>query len=204
MVKRYVVIDTDDDNPSDMDLGLGPVYEESEVTGLDDSYLSSSEADAMMVSHKAVAAWTAATTDQKTEALQEATRLIDSLPLRGERYEEKYIENGVQKDINGDGLAQTLEFPRIIDGVTVDYDYGTDLPIVPQRVKDACCWMALSLVDTDSDISEKALQEAGVQAFSRGKLSVTFVKGAATRYFGLPIKAYDLLKRYIEQNPAVV
>jgi hypothetical protein len=176
-------------------------------TPVSGSYVTTVEAaDTFFSTKQSASAWGLSTTTSaiKIKALQEATALIDALPLAGHRYESEYIENGVQTDQNEDGLTQTLEFPRIIDGVTIDYDYGTDLPIVPQRVKDACCWIALSLVDGGSDISEKSLQEAGIQSFSRGKLSVTFVKGGASRYFGLPIKAYDLLKRYIDQNPAVV
>lgn len=176
MVKRFVVVDTDDESPADVELELGPVYEESEVTGLDDSYLSSTEADAMMISHKAVAAWTAATADQKTEALQEATRRIDSLPLQGERYEKKYIENGVQKDINGDGIAQTLEFPRTIDGVTVDWDYGTSLPLVPNDILWACLEEALAIL-TDGAGGLEDLQAHGVKSMSILDLSYTFAGG---------------------------
>ncbi len=46
MVKRYVVIDTDDSNPADMDLELGPVYEESGTVEATDAYMSASESDA--------------------------------------------------------------------------------------------------------------------------------------------------------------
>lgn len=86
----------------------------------------------------------------------------------------------------------------------LDYDHGTDLPIVPQKVKDACCWIALSLLADDSgEVSEKSLQEAGVQSFSLGKLSVSFVQGAQNRYYGLPKRAYDLLKDFIDTTAAV-
>jgi hypothetical protein len=136
-------------------------------------------------------------------ALQDATALIDALPLRGDRYEPIYLVNGVQQDIDHDGQAQTLEFPRFIDNVLLDYDYGTKKATVPQKVKDACCWIALSLLADDSDISEKSLQEAGVQSFSRGKLSVSFVQGAHNRYYGLPKRAYDLLKDFIDTTAGV-
>ena len=174
-------------------------------TPVPDSYVETvNAADAFFATKQSADAWAAADPAAKIKALQEATAIIDSLPLAGYRYEFEYIENGVPVDLNEDGLIQTLEFPRIIDGVTVDYDYGTDLPIVPQRVKDACCWIALSLLDEGTDLTEKALQEAGIQAFSRGKLSVTFVAGASSRYFGLPKKAYDLLKRYLDQTPEIL
>ncbi len=168
-------------------------------TPVSESYVTTiEEATAFFAKRTNVANWTNATNDERTDALQEATAIIDALPLAGYRFEQKYIKNGVQYDLNSDGLTQTLEFPRVIDGVTIDYDYGTDLPIVPQAVKDACCWIALSLLDSDSDLSEKSLQEAGIQSFSRGKLSVTFKAGAASQYHGLPKKAYDLLRKYID------
>jgi hypothetical protein len=177
------------------------------VTSVSDSYVATVEAaDAFFATKQSAATWSLSTTTSaiKAKALQEATAIIDSLPLAGYRFESKYIKNGAQYDLNQDGLTQTLEFPRVIDGVVCDYDYGTDLPIVPQDVKDACCWLALSLIDEDSDISEKSLQEAGIQSFSRGKLSVTFVQGAANRYLGLPQKAYNLLKKFLDQTPVVL
>ena len=160
MVKRYVVIDTDDSNPSDMDLELGPVYEESEVVGSADAYLSDTEADALMVSRPTNASWTAATADQKNEALKEATRRIDSLILRGTKYE----------------YDQSLEFPRIIDGVTVgDSDQDAE---VPTPVLWACLEEAIAILAAGSG-SLKDLQEQGVQSMSiGGKLSYSFVTGA--------------------------
>lgn len=197
MVKRYVVIDTDDPNPSDMDLELGPVYEESEAVGSADAYLSDTEADNLMVSRPANASWTAATADQKNEALKEASRRIDSLILRGNRYEEKYIENGVQKDTNSDGLTQTLEFPRYIDGVICDWDAGTKLPIVPNQVLWACLEEAIAILSAGADGGLKALQENGVQSMAvGGKLSYTFIAGAGNS--GLQSAAAKrLMRRYM-------
>ena len=174
-------------------------------TAVSDSYVATVEAcTAFLAKRRGTSDWTAATSAEQITALQDATAIIDALPLRGERYEPSYIENGAQKDGNSDGLTQTLEFPRWMDGVLLDYDHGTDLPIVPQKVKDACCWIALSLLADDSDISEKSLQEAGIQSFSRGKLSVTFVSGAANRYLGLPKRGYDLLKDFIDTTAGVL
>lgn len=176
-------------------------------TPVADSYITTVEAADLFFSKRmSASAWSLSTTTSaiKAKALQEATAIIDALPLAGYRFESHYLKNGVQYDLNSDGLTQTLEFPRVIDGVTVDYDFATDLPLVPQAVKDATCWIALSLIDADSDISEKSLQEAGIQSFSRGKLSVAFAPGAANRYMGLPQKAYNLLKKYLDQTPVVL
>lgn len=174
------------------------------MTDVSDSYVDTVEAcTTFLAKRRGTSDWAAATSAEQITALQDATAIIDALPLRGERYETSYIENSTQKDGNSDGLTQTLEFPRWVDGVLLDYDHGTDLPIVPQKVKDACCWIALSLLADDSDISEKSLQEAGIQSFSRGKLSVTFVSGAANRYLGLPKRGYDLLKDFIDTTAGV-
>jgi hypothetical protein len=127
---------------------------------------------------------------------QEATRRIDTLQLRGERYEKKYIENGVQKDINGDGLTQTLEFPRYIDEVVCDWDAGTQLSIVPDAVKRACLEEAIAILAAGADGGLKTLQENGVQSMSiGGKLSYTFVQGAGNS--GLQSAAAKrLMRRY--------
>ncbi len=196
MVKRYVVIDTDDPNPSDMDLELGPVYEESEAVGSADAYLSDTEADALMVSRPAHASWTAATADQKNVALKEATRRIDALPLRGERYEERYIENGAQKDTNSDGLAQTLEFPRRIDGVVCDWDAGTQLPIVPDQVKWACLEEAIAIIVAGSSGGRQALQAQGVASYQiPGIISETFVAGFGSVTLQSP-RARQIMRRF--------
>ena len=179
MVKRYVVIDTDDSNPSDMDLELGPVYEESEVVGSADAYLSDTEADALMVSRPTNASWTAATADQKNEVLKEATRRIDSLILRGTKYE----------------YDQSLEFPRIIDGIVVgDCDQNA---VVPDQVEWACLEEAIAIIGAGTSGSLKDLQEQGVSSMSiGGKLSYTFIAGAGNS--GLQSAAAKrYMRRYI-------
>jgi len=87
----------------------------------------------------------AATADKQAWCCQEASRHIDALPLRGVRYEEAFLYNGVQNDLNEDGLAQVLEFPRVIDGVVCDYDFGMQIPVVPAPVKRACLEEAIAI-----------------------------------------------------------
>ena len=138
----------------------------------------------------------------------EASRHIDALPLRGVRYEEEYIENGSQKDLDGDGLAQVLEFPRVIDGIVQDWDAGTDLPIVPDRVKRACMEEALALYleQAGGGASRAALQEAGVQSYQiPGIISETFRAGAGSSRYGLRSPdAYRLLSRYIARSVPII
>jgi len=194
MVKRYALIDTDDANSSDIDFELGPVYTETAPTA--SSYLDAASADTLAASRSTNTAWAAATSAEKLAALEEATRRIDSMMLRGVRYEEKYIENGVQKDSNSDGLTQTLEFPRYIDGVICDWDAGTKLPIVPNQVLWACLEEAIAILAAGSG-SLKDLQEQGVSSMSiGGKLSYTFIAGAGNSGL-LSATAKRYMRRYI-------
>lgn len=158
MVKRYVLIDTDDANPSDIDFELGPVYTETAPTA--SSYLDAASADTLAASRPTNAAWAAASSVEKLAALEEATRRIDSMVLRGNKYDSD----------------QALEFPRIIDGVVVgDEDQAA---VVPDLVKRACLEEAIAILAAGSG-SLKDLQEQGVSSMSiGGKLSYTFIAGA--------------------------
>ena len=110
---------------------------------------------------------------------QEATRRIDSLPLRGTKYE----------------YDQSLEFPRIIDGVTVgDSDQDAE---VPTPVLWACLEEAIAIIGAGTSGSLKDLQEQGVSSMSiGGKLSYTFIAGAGNS--GLQSAAAKrYMRRYI-------
>ena len=176
MVKRYVLIDTDDDNPSDIDFELGPVYTETAPTA--SSYLDADSADSLAASRPTSAAWAAASSAEKLAALEEATRRIDGMILRGTKYDSD----------------QALEFPRIIDGVTVgNADQDAE---VPTQVLWACLEEAMAILAAGSG-SLKDLQEQGVSSMSiGGKLSYTFVAGAGNS--GLQSAAAKrYMRRYI-------
>ena len=178
---------------------------------LEGSYVDEDEADTFFEYNPLAVDFIEA---DKEYYLSEATRVIDSLPLRGNRYEMEYIYNGTQKDTNLDGEIQDLEFPRYIDGVCCDYDFGTNLPIIPKRVKDACCLIAFNMyLKTDETnettaIDELALQQKGITSFSLGKLSMSFGgAGSADSYYGfygLTRESYNLLRRYIESTPYIL
>ena len=169
-------------------------------TAFSDSYIATdAELETMIGGDKrasAIALKAASATDQEAYC-QEATRHIDQLPLRGTRYEEQYIENGAQKDLNSDGLTQTLEFPRIIDGETLDYDYGTQLPTIPDLVKRACLEEAIAVYQAGTSGGLKDLQEQGVASMSiGGKLSYSFVPGGGSSPL-LSAAARRIMRRYI-------
>ena len=154
MTQRIVLIDPDD--PSSFI--LGPVYTVTTPTA--SSYLDAASADTLAASRPTNTNWAAATAAQKLAALEEATRRIDSMILRGTKYDSD----------------QALEFPRIIDGVTVgNADQDAE---VPSQVLWACLEEAMAIIGAGSG-SLKDLQEQGVSSMSiGGKLSYTFIAGA--------------------------
>ena len=176
------------------------------TTAVSNSYLKTiEEADTFFACRLGAAAWTG---NDKAKALQQATTAIDQLPLRGQRYELPYIEGGSQKDTDEDGLAQVLEFPRVIDGVVCDWDFGTQKPIVPRAVLDACCLEALALLELQANpdkLERLSLQRQGVTSASYSGTSEQYVtnpsggiSGAGDRYHGLiSFEAYRLLRKYV-------
>ena len=146
------------DNPEDINFELGPVYTETAPTA--SSYLDAASADTLAASRPTNTAWAAASSVEKLAALEEATRRIDGMILRGTKYDSD----------------QALEFPRIIDGVTVgNADQDAE---VPSQVLWACLEEAIAILAAGSG-SLKDLQEQGVSSMSiGGKLSYTFIAGA--------------------------
>ncbi len=172
MTQRYVLIDTDDLTG----LKLGPVYTVTAPT--ESSYLDAASADTLAASRPTNTAWAAASSVEKLAALEEATRRIDGMILRGTKYDSD----------------QALEFPRIIDGVTVgNADQDAE---VPSQVLWACLEEAIAILAAGSG-SLKDLQEQGVSSMSvGGKLSYTFIAGAGTS--GLQSAAANrYMRRYI-------
>ena len=169
-------------------------------TEFSDSYIATdAELETMIGGDKrasAIALKAASAADQAWYC-QEATRHIDSIPLRGWRYEAKWTENGAQKDTNKDGITQTLEFPRVIDGVVCDWDHGTNLPIVPAEVKRACIEEAIAIYHEEvTGGGRAALQAAGVQSYSiGGKLQETFRPGAGSETVR-SLRARQIMQRY--------
>jgi len=147
MTQRYVLIDTDDLTG----LKLGPVYTVTAPT--ESSYLDAASADTLAASRSTNTAWAAATSAEKLAALEEATRRIDSMILRGTKYDSD----------------QALEFPRIIDGVIVgNSDQDAE---VPTPVLWACLEEAMTIIDCSSSADKterRSLQEQGVKAYSLG------------------------------------
>ena len=110
--------------------------------------------------------WSGADSETKEKALRQATRSIDRMPLRGRKTD----------------LHQPLAFPRYPD---------TE---IPEAVKEACCEEALAILESGNSQRRK-LQREGVQSFSLGNMSETFVAGAGKGL--LSQEAKELLRPWL-------
>ncbi len=153
-------------------------------------YISVSDATPWLAAHVAfISAWTNASSDQKAAALEEASDHIDSLALKGQKY---------------DPDTQEREFPRYPDRAAYNsehYRYGwslyntTDYSEVPQEVLDACCLEALEILKQGAS-GRKELREQGVKSFSiGGKLQETFEDAPVPKL--LSRKARDKLRFWL-------
>lgn len=129
----------------------------------------------------------------------EATRHIDQLPLRGTKYD---------IDVVAGVPDQPRAFPRIIDGITCDWNSGTSLAIVPTDIKRACMEEAIAIYAYYASASEQkraSLQAQGVTHYSIEGLSETYGPSTTTGPMqGLKSSAaYRLLSRYIARSVAV-
>jgi hypothetical protein len=180
------------------------------------SYVTAAEAEAFFALRPDAesAIWTALDdSDIQLQYLIEASAQIDALPLRGTRYEPKWIRDGLQEDINKDGIIQVLEFPRFIDGVIVEWDMGigpNGLPgyaRVPQLVKNACCLEALAIAQFNSDVDNADrmnMKNQGVQSYSiGGAYTESLARSAFEKYHLRSLQALQIMRRYVDKRPTV-
>jgi hypothetical protein len=123
---------------------------------------------------------------------QKATRIIDSLPFKGQTY----------YDIGTGTEHQERQFPRWIDGTAYNETSTGDGAEVPQDIIDACCEEAIALYAhyADTDHQERLdLQAQGVKSYSLGGgYSETFGLSGNVKQKGLLSReGYGLLKGYI-------
>ena len=93
--------------------------------------------------------WGETSDADKEKALKQATKEIDRQPLTGRKTADD----------------QALAFPRYPDEE------------VPEAVKEACCEVALALLERGNSQRRK-LQQEGVQSFTLGNMSETYAPGA--------------------------
>jgi hypothetical protein len=173
------------------------------------SYVDTDDCDTYMASRLGASAWDDASLADKNAALIMAWRAIDGLSLRGRKFTED----------------QVLEFPRLnwtTGGQTSVYSeeheryspmsklagyYGEEE--VPQRVMDAQCEEALSLLASVSDTSSDRvlLQAQGVRSVRIGDFSETYAGTGTSPGRGggrlRSIEAIALMRPYIAGTAAV-
>lgn len=130
------------------------------------AYVTTEEATTYFASRLHAEAWTALSADDKPKALAMATKVIDRQLLKGRKTDPD----------------QELAFPRYSDKK------------VPEAVKEACCEEALALLERGSSQRLK-LQQEGVQSFSLGNMSETYITGAGKGL--LSQEAKELLKPWL-------
>jgi hypothetical protein len=152
-----------------------------------DAYVTLAEMDTYFAGNDRATVLLALSVAQRTSLLNQATIAIDNTQFRGTKYDQR-ITAGVPD--------QKRAFPRIIDGVTLDYNSICGLPLVPSDVKTACIEEALAIYQAGTG-GRKLLQDQGVKSFViGGKLSETFIDGAGNRGL-LSATSRLLLRKYM-------
>lgn len=150
------------------------------------SYISLAEAETRIAAHirsSERASWDTLLDADKTIALQEAEDAIDDLPLRGRKYDTN-VTAGIPD--------QPAEFPRIIDGVVLDWDDSTNQAIVPQDIKDAVCLEAVALAQWGSSWRRRN-QEQGVKQIQMGGIQESYTGPSML----LSLRARRIMRKYV-------
>ena len=119
------------------------------ITVGENSYIDINGADEYFAGRLHAESWGETSDADKEKALKQATKEIDRQLLRGRKTNPE----------------QELAFPRYPD---------TE---VPEAVKEACCEVALALLERGNNQRRK-LQQEGVQSFTLGNMSETYAAGA--------------------------
>ena len=165
-------------------------------------YLTVADADALAATILGLTQWSAATSTEKTNALDAATKLIDgALRYQGRKFDP----------------AQSLQFPRAVNGGVVtaggcpssacalvgiwDWDELAQAAVVPAVVKQACLIEADEMLQDLKGKSQRWRrldeQHQGVTFDQAGAAAEAYRKGTpAAGRSGLSRRAYDLLRRF--------
>jgi hypothetical protein len=130
------------------------------------SYCTIEEANEYFAGRLNVEGWYETDNITKEAALKQATKEIDRQLLKGRKATD----------------TQTLAFPRYPDSE------------VPVAVKDACCEVALALLER-SNSQRRKLQQEGVQSFTLGNMSEAYAPGAGKGV--LSQEAKELLRPWL-------
>jgi hypothetical protein len=130
------------------------------------SYCTIEYADEYFAGRLYAESWGETSDADKEKALRQATKEIDRQLLKGRKATD----------------TQELAFPRYPD---------TE---VPETVKEACCEIALALLERGNSQRHK-LQQEGVQSFTLGNMSETYASGAGRGL--LSQEAKELLRPWL-------
>jgi len=117
-------------------------------------YADVTYADAYFAERLNTTAWTGASAGDKLAALKQSTRSIDLLPLVDEKCDD----------------TQEREFPRTVDEGCADGSGD-----VPAAVQDACCEIAIALLENKS--LEQLSQNLGIKSKRVGDASQSYADG---------------------------
>jgi len=137
---------------------------ESTITVGENSYIDIEEANVYFAGRLYAESWGETSDADKEKALRQATKEIDRQLLKGRKTNPE----------------QELAFPRYPD---------TE---VPEAVKDACCEIALALLERGNSQRRK-LQQEGVQSFTLGNMSETYAPGGGL----ISQEAKELLRQWM-------
>ncbi len=169
------------------------------TTAVSDSYiLTIEDLETRLTSdpRPAAIALSAADSAAQTWYLQKATSIIDNLSLKGTTY---YLID----QVNPATGYQARQFPRVINERVCNWDYTTNVELVPEEVMKATVEEAIALYDfyvsSPGDKKRRKLQDQGVKSFSLGKMSETYGNiSTASKWKGLHSQeAYDFMKQFI-------
>lgn len=193
---NYAYVRVDPDNPRSWEIVAGPLVLGDGVPPEFAIYVSDLEVEAYVADRPGAAGWDDLTDMEKAAHLVYTSKLIDSLPFVGKKYETDITE-------------QPLQWPRLIKvrgGWRVERDAEGDV-VVPTAIKSAVCEEILARLDTTND-KRRALQEAGVKSFRLSDLSETFsddLQGGGIK--GTPLRswtAYRLLEPHLSKGARAV
>ena len=139
---------------------------ETTITVGENSYIDIEEANEYFAGRLYAESWGETSDADKEKALRQATKEIDRQLLKGRKATD----------------TQELAFPRYPD---------TE---VPGAVKEACCEIALALLERGNSQRHK-LQQEGVQSFTLGNMSETYAPGAGRGL--LSQEAKELLRPWL-------
>ena len=157
----------------------------------DNSYVTLAAADEWFAASARAGQWSGFSMDERTNALIEATRNIESLGGPKDSMTARRARFGGEPAY----FTQGLHFPR-----GHDIDSGGHF-IVPHGVRDAVCEQALYLLQDNAAPAledHSANQAAGIASKSVDGYSVTYRPG--TTPYGIGLRAWNIIRDYVSMT----